>query len=704
MAQQVRMLKGTAAFKNNHSEKEYFENSYSLIGLKDYMTGTRITPNVAMKLQQARKVSLAAATTNGAFMPYNNQVIKELKKGYLPVVTTDIVIEEALRYRTEMFVGPLKNAPLDGMDTTEENYINYLHVTMGNVSAGKQTAAMRLDITEHFSTEVASVRDLQLRDNGSHKIGFVNGQVLFILKKQDNVKVAVENAALVITAELPSKAEAAFEIRFAAMLIDDADLLRPEVAYETALQEVEQFWENFLNQGTQIELPNEKAINTLKASIVYTFITRDRGEIHPGEEFYDLFWVRDAVFINYSIQMMNFTKDAYDSLDAFWKCTENEDGSLMSHEGQLDGTGQGLWGLYQYYKLSRDDAWLTNVYPRLKRAADWILNTRRKDLPICDPYYGLMPNSLADGECLWDGQYHIVGYDLWSLRGLKCFAELAEALGKHEDAAKYMAEFEHYKKCVLNALDRAGVDYFPPSYELKGTHWSNIKSVFPTPIIDPMDPRVSRTMDEAEKTFVEGVCGWAGTGEDMGEIHELPMKAIHPYMSTYVTQTRLVQGDYKKVYEHFQALLEHTTSTHGFPEGIFYEYRLAWNDLIPHIYGAATYIILLRRMLIHDEGKTLHLGLGTPSEWLTEGEGVQVRNALTEFGVMSYEAKFDGQKLRAKIEPPTRNEVKEINFYVPDTLAGNKVTVNGEEYNGFDGRKITIPSHLYKDTIIVEVE
>ncbi|WP_413375006.1 hypothetical protein [Alkalihalobacillus sp. 1P02AB] len=700
MANQLKLV-DKETLKSCHTEAEYYENSYTLIGLKDYLQGTRITPSVSMKLGQRREVSLAAVNRSGAFIRYNNGVIKELKKGYLPIVLTDVIVDEALQYQTEMFVGPIKNAPFDGMDTTEKNYLNYLRLRMKNKSGTKETAEMKIEITEHFSKGVPSFRPIELKDDKTHWIGYVNGKILFLLPKQVNVHISVENSTIVFTSELDSGEESLVDVRFVFALVNDADKLRPDVGHDTARLEVEQFWEDFLNEGTQLSIPHKKAIHTLKASIIYTFMTRDRGEIHPGVGFYDRFWTRDAAFINYSVQMLNFTKQAFDTLASFWERTENEDGSLMSHRGQLDGTGQGLWGLYQYYMLSRDAGWLNEVYPRLKKAADWIVKTRRKDLPVNDPYFGLMPNSLADGECLWNGEYHIVGYDLWSLRGLICFSKLAQYVGKEEDAATYLAEFKSYKQDVLKALERSGVNYFPPSYELKGTHWSNIKSVFPYPVFDAFDSRVLATMEEAEKTFVEGVCSWDGAEEDMGEVIELPMKAIHPYMSTYVTQTRLLQGDYKKVAEHFDAMLEHTTSTHGFPEGIFNEYRLAWNDTLPHIYGHATYIILLRRMLIHEEEQSLHLGLGTPCEWFSEGDGIHIHDALTEFGAMSYEAVVEGKVLHAKIIPPKRNDVSEIIFYLPPNFAKSIVKVNGQKCE-HDGRKLKVPSHIYNEVIKIE--
>ncbi|WP_372634506.1 hypothetical protein [Cohnella sp.] len=688
---------GTTNYRNLYDEPEYYANSFTLIGLKDYPTGTRVSPESSLYVGEKRRISLFAQTADGAWMPYGADVIKVLKKGYLPIVMTDILVDEAIRYRTEMFAGPLQGAPLDGMETVEDNYVNYVRLTINNASEQIRSAAYAVEATQHYTPSSVTRKPLERGRAGEFTTASVGDGIALAAQGDDRIAVSFDGAALTFSCELAPGESASVQLRIPYMPVPDVEALRPDEEFEACLAEVETFWETFLDRGTPFEIPHEKALNTLRASIVYTFMTRDRGEIHPGEGFYDLFWTRDAAFINYAMQMFNYTKEADENLPFFWERSIDKEGGFVSHEGQLDGTGQGLWGLYQYYMLSRNEEWLESKYPDLKRAAEWILKRRRTDLPKDDPYYGLMPNSLADGECLWDGNSHIVGYDLWSLRGLKCFALLAEHAGRAEDAAAFHEAFDEYRGCVLGALDRAGADYFPPSYELKGTHWSNIKMIFPFPIVDKDDPRVGATMDRAEQSFVEGVCAWNGQTE---LILDLPMKAIHPYMSTYITQTRLIQGDYRKVIEHFFAMLEHTTSTHGFPEGIFYEYRLAWNDTLPHIYGHATYMILLRRMLILEEGATLHLGLGLPPEWLEKG--VRVRDALTEFGPMSFEASGHEGGLRAKIDLPQRNRPEKVVVYVPEEYQGKRITINGEEGFSSDGRQLIVPAKFHGGSVIIE--
>lgn len=686
-----------AVFRNLHTEPEYFANSFTLIGLKDYPSGTRISPESSLYLGEQRRVSLLAKTPDGSYMPYRPDIIKVLKNGYLPIVSTDIVVEEAIRYRTEMCAGPLAGCPFDGMETEEENYLNFVQITMSNLSAVTQSAAVSLAVTQHFTPASVTRRPLKTGQVGPFTTAGVGDLIVLAASGDRHVRIDAEEAAVTFSCDLAPGESAAFHLRLPYMPISDAGVLRLNEGIDDLFAEVEAYWESFIGKGTLFEVPHVKAQNTLKASIVYTFITRDRGEIHPGEGFYDLFWTRDAAFINYAMQMFDYGKESEENLKFFWERSIDKEGGFVSHEGQLDGTGQGLWGLYQYYMLSRNRDWLKEKYPDLKKAADWILKRRRTDLPEEDPFYGLMPNSLADGECLWDGKSHIVGYDLWSLRGIKCFTLLAEELGYSEDAKRYGQAFDRYLEDVMRALDRAGADYFPPSYELRGTHWSNLKMIFPFPIVDKDDPRVGATMDRAEESFVEGVCAWNGQTE---LILDLPMKAIHPYMSTYITQTRLVQGDYRKVAEQFFAMLEHTTSTHGFPEGIFYEYRLSWNDTLPHIYGHATYMILLRRMLILEEGRDLHLGLGIPSDWLMEG--VRVHRALTEFGHMNIETSGEGGTLRVIIDLPRRNPPDRTFFYLPAEYAGNRLTVNGEPCQAPDGRKLLLSERHHGGRVVIE--
>ena len=74
----------------------------------------------------------------------------------------------------------------------------------------------------------------------------------------------------------------------------------------------------------------------------------------------------------------------------------------------------------------------------------------------------------------------------------------------------------------------------------------------------------------------------------------------------------LVRGQDEQVVEDFYWYLLHSTAAHAFPEGIYYA-PLRWSETIPHVTGACNYAILLRHMLVHEQGDELHLLLPFPT-------------------------------------------------------------------------------------------
>ena len=56
-----------------------------------------------------------------------------------------------------------------------------------------------------------------------------------------------------------------------------------------------------------------------------------------------------------------------------------------------------------------------------------------------------------------------------------CTADAARWLGKQSDAKELLAEAAEYRNAIDAAVKRAGVDYFPPSWEKQGTFWATPK-------------------------------------------------------------------------------------------------------------------------------------------------------------------------------------------------------------------------------------
>jgi len=300
----------------------------------------------------------------------------------------------------------------------------------------------------------------------------------------------------------------------------------------------------------------------------------------------------------------------------------------------------------------------------------------------------------ADGENLWDGRHHIVGYDWWGLRGLRAAAEAARSLGRDRDAAAFAKEFQDFRGCILRALDRTGLPYIPPSYEKAGTHWGNLEAVFPSPLIDPHDKRLTATLDFVRNRF--GEVDGAGGGFIEGVIQWSPPArgAIHPYMSQFVTNSHIIRDEYDKAVDGFYSFLLHTTSTHGFPEGVHWRRRQAWANTVPHLWAAALYVITLRNMLLREQGEALHLLSAVPVHWLDEGREIRLTGAATHFGKVSLRAEAGKDVVRVHLTPPTRNAPSRLVLHLPKGIEATGAEVEGKAVQVTDRRTVILPRGL----------
>ena len=107
---------------------DYFHNSWTVIGLKDYAHGTRITPDNQLVIHDRdKKPSKVLIRFGRQLIPLNRQQTKKLMKGWLPVVLLTAEDGKVI-YEFTLWATPLPSAknwkkafdwPIEG-----ENYLN----------------------------------------------------------------------------------------------------------------------------------------------------------------------------------------------------------------------------------------------------------------------------------------------------------------------------------------------------------------------------------------------------------------------------------------------------------------------------------------------------------------------------------------------------------------------------------------------------
>jgi hypothetical protein len=615
---------------------DYFQNSWNVIGLKDYSDGTRITPDNELLLAGGDKVQIKFGKE---LTPLSRKQTKTLYEGWMPIVLLSAQ-DGAVRYDFTLWATPLPTVKdwqkAFDWPTEGENFLNWVKLKVTNTGADRAVAT--------FAFKVAGT-------TRETSWGLEPGETVETCKRLPFAPCPEANS---------------WDSESSTVWFD-----------RTA-----EYWRNALAAGAKIDVPCRKAADALKAAHVCQLIANDHGEIRGGEGFYDEFYIRDGAY-----QIMQYEEgglnDVAQKAVASFLAFQKPDGRFESQDNELDGNGQAIWALWQYAKINGDRAFLEKVYPQMMKACRWTMKTRRL-APADSPFAGLLPAAFADGEFLYDRKHHIVGYDLWNLRGLLCAADAAKTLGKDAEAKELLAEADDYRKAIDAAVKRAGVDYFPASWEKDGTFWGNTETLWPTPLFAADDPRVIGTIHQARKVlgggFTEGTIHWVGLPED----------AIHPYMAAYTTLASLDRGEDEQVVEDFYWYLHHSTAAHAFPEGIHYKRQFAWGDTIPHGTGASNYAILLRHLLVHEQGGDLRLLPAVPDWWLGAGQEIKIENAPTHFGPISLVVRGTPAGVEVQLTKPARNPPASIVLHLPasrplvGTLSGVEVVSRPDQKTRWD--------------------
>ncbi len=439
--------------------------------------------------------------------------------------------------------------------------------------------------------------------------------------------------------------------------------------FDELFQDMIEFWEFVFSQGMNISLPEDKVVDTFKASLIYDLIARDKiGDdfIQKVNEFqYDAFWLRDSAYIVRSYDVTGYHKIAEQCLDFFldW---QREDGNFVSQQGQLDGWGQALWAIGQHFEMTHDLDFAKRFFPAVEKAVFWLSKARAED-PL-----NIMPITTPGDNELITG--HVTGHNFWALGGLKKAIKLAEGLGKTEEALIFRHEYEDYLKHFIQALvaiTEKTDGYIPPGLdESGGQDWGNLMAVYPVQILEPTHPWVTKTLELSRAKYEEGIMTY-GDG-----------RWLHLYLTMKNTETQVIRGEQEKALDEFYSILLHTSSTHaGFEYSI-----LPWGDrdfrhnLSPHGWFAAKYRILLRNMLLREEGKNLHLCSVLSPSWLREDQGIEVTDAPTNFGSLNFYFTAEKGAGRIILNPKFRDKPEEIILHLPYFVEASEASVDGQKH------------------------
>jgi hypothetical protein len=294
--------------------------------------------------------------------------------------------------------------------------------------------------------------------------------------------------------------------------------------------------------------------------------------------------------------------------------------------------------------------------------------------------------------------------------------EAATALrevGMKEPAERIAKEAAAYEHDILVSMDRAVLErkgmkmlpIFPETHALLervgytgADYYSLVSSmVLETGIVPAADHRARLITDllERKNGLCLGTCGFQN-GID------------HAYSYGYWMNC-LQRDEVKRVILGLYTSMAYGMSRDTYA-GVEVTYlRTGKNEpTLPHLYSGTQQLLLLRNMLIREDGDQLWLGQAIPRPWLENGKEVRVEDAPTLFGKTSYAMRSrDGAgRILVDLAPPTEPGPKSIKLRLrhPENRAISRVTVNTAPWKDFAGETVTLTGLKGHTTIQVEYD
>lgn len=472
--------------------------------------------------------------------------------------------------------------------------------------------------------------------------------------------------------------------------------------FQTQLDNAVRIWSTLLGR-VEFQVPAQAVslINAMRTAVAQILINRDDDALHPGARTYARAWIRDGASMSNALMQMGFVEEPRDFVRWFapFQQTDGRIPCCVDRRGpdpvaENDSNGEFIYAVAEYYRYTRDIGTVSDLWPAVIRAADWIATARQTRMteaykqPDKRAFFGLLPESISH-EGYAGHPVHSYWDDFWALRGLKDAASLAVVVGDEQRAAGFATTRDAFRNDVRASIERVistnKLQYLPASVELADFDASST-AIAVSPLGElPMlpEPALRQTFDRYYAIFQERVQGKA----EWDAYTPYELRNVQPFMQL---------GQRDRAWEVLEANLrdQRPLAWQQWPE-------IVWRDPalprfigdMPHAWIGAMYVEAVRSLFAfeRDADGALVLAAGLPSTWMTDAGGVGVRRMPTHYGVLNYTLKPAGSNaLSLKISgdltmppgkivvaPPTLQPIKavQVNGHPVETFTGDHAVI-----------------------------
>ena len=381
--------------------------------------------------------------------------------------------------------------------------------------------------------------------------------------------------------------------------------------------------------------------------------------------------------------------------------------------------GYVMWQLGEHYLLTGDETWFRERLPKLLRAADWTIaridGTKQTDEAGRKVLsWGLFPGSISTDlvQHLDNSAFN----DAWIYRGLATLGEALRVAG-HPRAMEIQERAHTYRADIRIAWRRAIA-----RYPLQTLEDGSLSPYVPG-LLHLRDWRdaYGKDMGSGFLQFYHmdtgplhfGQCGVFGNGDEemewaLGLISRGPQEVR--FLKHGVSTCEIV---FAPQFDYYLAIDDPVRAVEVFYSSLAggmdrrtlsgWEFR-GGVQFMPVSIGEM--VRQLRLMLIHERpDDELRIAQATPRAWLRQGKVIEVSEAPTRFGDISFRirSEVDQGRILVELDPPERRAPRRLRLKLrhPESLPIQSVQINGKEHTDFTGEWIEMPLGVKKVESIV---
>jgi hypothetical protein len=322
---------------------------------------------------------------------------------------------------------------------------------------------------------------------------------------------------------------------------------------------------------------------------------------------------------------------------------QHDDGMFQNFGGYMVETGAALWSMGEYFRYSADTAWVREVEPKLLKACEFLFLWRERNMKgsLAGRGYGMIDGKVADPE----DQFHQFMLNGYAYLGVSRVAEMLAGIDP-VNSGRIGKEAEAWKKDIRTSFfnsmagspavplgDGSWCPTVPPWTEARamrllyldpetfmshGTFTVSDAMLGPLylvfcEVLDPEEQASRMMLSYHTELFYQRNAAFSQPYYSRHNWLQLKLGMVKPFLKTY--------------YNTFSALADRETYT-------FWEHL--YKVSVHKTHEEAWFLMQTRWMLYLEDGLTLKLLAGAPRKWLEDGEKIEVKNASSYYGKISF--------------------------------------------------------------------